>query len=211
MTYYWLTTFYTLNLNESICRIESVTPSRTCTSVRHLRPWKQNVDQRYKRCGNHSFLIRKLNWNLIDLIRSMPFGLFTINWRLFAYKAFWLLTLTSSAESGPPLPAAEVVSAGAPVTRQLLSGVCVCVCVCVYANKQCVVLLSTVEVTVSRGASRLLPTGPKRKRAPRSATPRLVRQPELCKYTLLTHYSHVYITTYITGQESLQTVFFGWC
>ena len=44
--------------------------------------------------------------------------------RLFSYKAVVLLTSrTSSAESGPPLPAAQVLCAWPSVTRPLLSGV----------------------------------------------------------------------------------------
>ena len=80
-----------------------------------------------------------------------------------------------------------------------------CICVCVFSNEQCVVRLSSVEVTVSGAAGSILQTGRQRKRAPRPEKPRLVCRPKLCKYTLLTHNS------YITRQESLQTVFIGRC
>ena len=37
--------------------------THTRTHARHWRPWKQNVDQSYKSCRHHLFLIRTLNFD----------------------------------------------------------------------------------------------------------------------------------------------------
>ena len=85
--------------------------------------------------------------------------------------------------------------------------VSVCLCACV--NKECVVHLSTVEVTVSRGAGHILPTGPQRERdrAPRPQSPRMLSQAKLCEYSLLRHNSYMFMSPH-TSLERVEKCLF---
>ena len=85
---------------------------RTCmiTHARHWRPWKQNVDQSYKSCGPHLFLVRTLNFDkltycgfivgklqsgkpdrLENFYSTNHFGLYLFTWKTSSQTIlFWI-------------------------------------------------------------------------------------------------------------------------